>query len=151
MTVFMDDILIIGNWSFEEHLDQVWILWKRLLNAGIHVNPLKSYGFQEEAEYRAYVISREGMKPQQREIEKMLPLKAPENKLELRSFVGTINYYSNMWQGIADALAPLTKMSAGKETFVWDKNEEKDFKLVKKNLMMQYLLILLSENPSILS
>ncbi len=115
------------------------------------MNPLKSYGFQEEAEYRAYVISREGMKPQQREIEKMLPLKAPENKLELRSFVGTINYYSNMWQGIADALAPLTKMSAGKETFVWDKNEEKDFKLVKKNLMMQYLLILLSENPSILS
>ena len=70
MVVFLDDILIIGNGAWEEHLKQVEAVLQRLLNAGMQVNPLKSFWFQDEVEYLGYTISREGIKPQQNKVEK---------------------------------------------------------------------------------
>ena len=67
--VFLDDILIIGNTTFDEHLEQVFTVLKRLLEAGMQVNPLKSFWFQETVDYLGYRISREGIKPQERKIE----------------------------------------------------------------------------------
>ena len=46
--VFLDDILIIGNGSFDDHLEKVEMVLKRLLKAGMQVNPLKSFWFQAE-------------------------------------------------------------------------------------------------------
>ena len=61
------------------------------------MNPLKSFWFQEEVEYLGYIINRTGIKPQPRKIEKMLTIKAPKRKTELRSFVGMINYNRDIW------------------------------------------------------
>ena len=46
--VFLHDILIIGNDSFDNHLKQVETVLKTLLEAGMQVDPLKSFWFQEE-------------------------------------------------------------------------------------------------------
>ena len=94
--VILDDILIIGNGSFDDHLEKVETVLKRLLKAGMQVNPLKSFWFQAEVEYLGYIINRMGTKPQPRKIEKVLAIKAPKSKTELRSSVGMINYYRDM-------------------------------------------------------
>ena len=60
--VFLDDILIIGNGSFDEHLEQVLSVIQRFLKTGKQVNPLKSFWFQEVVEYLGYVINREEIK-----------------------------------------------------------------------------------------
>ena len=138
--VFLDDILIIGNGTFDEQLEQVVTVLKRLLEAGMQVNPLKSFWFQEQVDYLGYRISREGIKPQEKKIEKMLALAAPKSKTELRSFVGMINYYRDMWQGRAHMLAPLTKMCGSKVKFEWDKNAQKAFDLVKSKIANDALL-----------
>ena len=64
----------------------------------------------------------------------MLALAAPKNKTELRSFVGMINYYRDVWQGRAHMLAPLTKMCKSKAKFDWNENTQKAFDLVKKKI-----------------
>ena len=137
----MDDILIIGNGSFDEHLRQVLTILQRLLKAGIQVNPLKSFWFQQDVEYLGYVINREGIKPQPKKIEKMLALKAPKNKTELTSFVGMINYYRGMWQGRAHMLAPLTKMCGSKEKFEWSTGAQEAFELVKNRISNEAMLV----------
>ena len=63
----------------------------------MQVNPLKRVWFQEEVENVGYVINRKVIKSQTKNIEKMLALKDPKNKTELRSFVGMINYYRDVW------------------------------------------------------
>ena len=113
--VYLDDILIIGNGTFESHLEQVKTVLIRLLEAGMQVNPLKSFWFQKEVEYLGYVITREGIKPQAKKVEKMMAMAAPKNKTELRGFVGMINYYRDLWPGRAHMLAPLTNMCGKKE------------------------------------
>ena len=96
VVVFLDDILIIGNGSWEEHLEQVKTVLSCLLNTRMQVNPLKSFWFQDEVEYLGYTLSREGIKPQQKKVDKMLALTAPKSKTELRRLVGMINYYRDM-------------------------------------------------------
>ena len=70
---------------------KVELVLTRLLSAGIQVNPLESFWFQEEVKYLGYKISREGIKPQAKKVEKMLAIAPPENQTELRGFIGMIN------------------------------------------------------------
>ena len=96
-------------------------------------NSLKSFWFQVEVEYLGDIIKRMGIKPQPRKIEKMLAIRAPENRTELRSFVGMINYYRDMRQGRVRMLAPLTKMCGSKGKFEWSTEAQEAFELVKKS------------------
>ena len=70
----------------------------------------------------------------------MLAIKAPKSKTELRSFVGIINYYRDMWQGRAHMLAPLTKMYGIKAKFEWSEETQKDFDLVKEKIVPEAML-----------
>ena len=140
MIVFLDDILIIGNGSFDEHLKQVETVLKKLLGAGMQVNPLKSFWFQAEVEYLGYIINRIGIKPQPKKIEKMFAIKVPRSKTELRSVVGMINYYRDICQGRAHMLAPLTKMCVGKAKFEWSEETQKAFNLVKEKIVAEAML-----------
>ena len=62
--IYLDDIMIIGNGTFDEHLRQIGEVLTRLLKARMQVNLLKSFWFQEEVEYLGYKITREGIKHQ---------------------------------------------------------------------------------------
>ena len=81
-----------------------------------------------------------GIKPQPRKIEKMLAIRAPENRTELRSFVGMINQYRDMWQGKAHMLAPLRKMCGSKSKFEWNDETQKAFNLVKEKIANEAML-----------
>ena len=45
LTVFLDDILIIGNGSFDEHLPRVMTVLHILLKAGISCEPFEEFLF----------------------------------------------------------------------------------------------------------
>ncbi len=62
VVVYLDDILMIVNGTFEEHVQQASVVFTRLVNAGMQVSPLKTFWFQEEAEYIGYKITREVIK-----------------------------------------------------------------------------------------
>ena len=141
VVVYLDDIMIIGNGTFEEHLHQIEVVLTRLLNVGIQVNPLKSYWFQEEVEYLGYKITREGIKLQAKKIEKMLALSPPKNKTELRGFVGMINYYRDMWKGRSSMLAPLTSMCGKNEKFEWTNQMQEAFKMVRAKISNEAMLV----------
>ena len=45
----------------------------------------------------------------------------------LRSFVGVINYYRDMWKLRSDILTPLTKMTSKQATWNWTEEHQKAF------------------------
>ena len=61
VSVYLDDIIIIGIGSYEEYLAQVEEVLARLLEKGFQVNPLKSFWGKFEVEYLVFVIKREGI------------------------------------------------------------------------------------------
>ena len=64
--VYLDEIIIIGVGSYEEHIAQVEVALARLLEKGFQVNPLKSFWAKFEVEYLGFLITREGICPQKK-------------------------------------------------------------------------------------
>ena len=62
--VYLDDLIVIGNASFEAHMKQVGEVLGRLSNMGLQVNPRKSFWARDEVEYLGFIINREGIRPQ---------------------------------------------------------------------------------------
>ena len=111
---YLDDIIIIGNDSYAEHLKQVNEVVERLKSMGMKINPGESFWAQPEVEYLDYLINREGIHPQHKIIQGMIYLPALCNQKELCSFIEMVNFYKNMWAKHS-SLTPFTSM-IGKAT-----------------------------------
>jgi putative transposase len=113
--VYLDDILIISNGSFQDHLQKLDIVFKRLENANFRAN--KCFFAQEELEYLGYWLTRRGLQPQPKKVEAILRLTPPKTKRQLRHFLGMVNFYRNMWQMRSHLLAPLSASVSPKVKF----------------------------------
>ena len=71
---YLDDLLIISNGSFEDHLDKLKVVFQRLSDAGLKVNADKCTFCADEIEYLGYVLTRDGIKPQKNKVQAILAL-----------------------------------------------------------------------------
>ena len=94
----LDDLLVISKTSFEDHLEKLEEVLKRLQKAGLKVNAAKSTFGVHECEYLGYVLTREGIKPQTKKIEAILAIARPKNVRTLRGFLGMVQYYRDIWE-----------------------------------------------------
>jgi len=107
---YIDDLLIVTNETFQDHLDKLDRVLTRLSRAGLKINATKSFFCQHELEYLGYWITRYGIQPLPKKIEAIKKISPPKTKKELRSFIGLVNYYRDVWIRRSDVLAPLTKL-----------------------------------------
>ena len=63
---YLDDLLIISQGDFNDHLEKLQAALQKLQEAGLKVNCAKSTFGVHECEYLGYVLTREGIKPQQK-------------------------------------------------------------------------------------
>ena len=69
---------------------------------------VKSSFCQTELEYLGYWITREGIQPMKDKVQSIMNLAEPKTRKELRSFMGLVNYYRDMWKR-AQLLVPLNQ------------------------------------------
>ena len=55
----------------------------------------------------------------------------PTNKKQVRSFIGLVNYYRNMWDRRSQLLQPLNTLMSYKVKFKWTDMEQKAFDDIK--------------------
>ena len=94
---YLDDLLILTNNHFQDHLTKLEMVLARLSTSGMRVNASKSKFFTEQIEYLGYWITRQGIQPVHNKVEAILNIKAPKTRKELRQFIGVVNYYRDMW------------------------------------------------------
>jgi hypothetical protein len=63
--VYQDDILVLTSGSFDDHLRQLGNVFKQLHHNNLQVNAKKSSFCTLETEYLGFILTREGIKPQQ--------------------------------------------------------------------------------------
>lgn len=95
--VYIDDIAIIGYSTYDEHMQDVKHVLEILSKAEMQVNPLNCAWAQDEVDYLGFVHTKSGTEPQQSKIGKILAIKSPTSKKQLRQFIGMINYYKDMY------------------------------------------------------
>ena len=63
-----------------------------------------------KTEYLGYVLTTDGIKPQQKKVQAILAITPPTGVKDLRRFLGMVQYYRDLWAKCSDMLAPLTSL-----------------------------------------
>jgi hypothetical protein len=137
---YLDDLLIISKSSFTDHLKKVETVLQRLAKVGLKVNIEKSTFGTQKLEYLGYWLTPKGIQPLARKIEAILNLKSPTTLRQLRSFLGMVNYYRDMWKRRSHLISPLTELTIKGKKFNWGEPQEKAFKEIKSILAKETML-----------
>jgi len=105
--------LVITRGTLEDHLEKLGEVLRRLHEAGLKVNSAKSFFCTHKIEYLGYILTKGGIKLQQKKVQAILALNPPNNVKELRHFLGMVQYYRDMWAMHSEMLAPLSDLVGG--------------------------------------
>jgi hypothetical protein len=103
---FIDDIALITNGSFENHLNKLDEILQRLKENNLQVNGDKSSFCAIEAKFLGFVLTRQGVKPQVKKVKAIVKIATPKTVKQVRSFIGMINYYKDHIPHRSDLLTP---------------------------------------------
>jgi len=129
---YIDDLLIITNGTFKDHMEHLSSVFVKLQNAGLKVNIKKSFFAKGELEYLGYWITRDGIQPTTKKVHAITNIAPPTNKKELRRFIGLVNYYRDMWIRRSHVLTPLASLTLNTTKCVWGPEHQKAFDTMKK-------------------
>ena len=88
---YIDDILVTGK-SREEHEHNLRQVFTRLEQFGLRIQLSKCHFFQDSVTYLGHEITCEGVKPTRERVEGIRHAPRPQNKAELKSFLGLMTY-----------------------------------------------------------
>jgi hypothetical protein len=77
---YLDDLLILANNNFKEHLVKLEMVLARLSTSGMRANISKSKFFEEQIEFLGYWITRQGIQPINNKVEAILNIKEPKTR-----------------------------------------------------------------------
>ena len=139
--VYIDDLLTLTKGTFEDHLEKLDEVLRRVKDAGLKVNAKKSFFGRQELEYLGYWVTREGIQPLKSKVKAIHQIAPPKTKKQLRGFIGLINYYRDMWKHRSGILAPLAALTSVNAKWQWRQDvEQKAFDEIKKLVARETLL-----------
>lgn len=138
---YIDDI---GGFSktWDHHMDLLDQILNRLDQNNFRCNPLKCSWGVKETDWLGYWLTPTGLKPWKKKVHAILQLGRPKDATQLRSFIGAVNYYRDMWPGRAGILAPLTALSGAKKRakIEWTQECEESFLKMKAMIAADTML-----------
>ena len=90
--VYLDDIIIYSK-TLKEHKQHVKQVLEKIREANLKLKPSKCQWFKEELTFVGHIINKEGIKPWEGNIKKILEAKIPQTVTEVRRFLGMAQYY----------------------------------------------------------
>ncbi|KMQ86466.1 pol polyprotein [Lasius niger] len=140
---YIDDILIASE-TTEEHCEHLRVLFERLQEYGVIVNPAKCVFGQPEVEFLGYQVTGDGTRPLPARVKAIADYEEPRTAKELRRFLGMINFYRRFLPKAAEIQAPLNELLhgevKGKTPITWTPQAQEAFKITKESLTQATLI-----------
>ena len=112
---YIDDILVYAV-TFEEHVHNLRIVLKRLMEKGIKLRPDKCVFAKTEVRYLGRLVSGEGYRPDPADTVALEKYRTPPKNIgELRSLLGFLGYYRGYLKDFSKRVKPLYDLLADKE------------------------------------
>jgi hypothetical protein len=92
VSVFVDDILIMSR-SYEEHLEHLDIVFRKLEKANLVPNKETCEFFKTEVKFLGHIISSESIRTDPDKIENIMNSPTPRKTTDVRAFLGLTGYY----------------------------------------------------------
>ena len=139
VVAYMDDILVIGE-SEAEHDANLEKLLTKLQSHNVRINHAKSEFRKTEIEFLGHIISGNGLSPNKIAMETIRSAEYPNDKKELQSWLGSIQFYARYFPKLADKTAPLYGMLKKDTPFRMEEAEKKVIDALKSCLSSPLLL-----------
>ncbi|GJY14823.1 putative nucleotidyltransferase, ribonuclease H [Tanacetum coccineum] len=140
VVVYFDDILIYSA-SFNEHVTHVRQVLTLLRKDSFYAATKKCVFMTPKVLFLGYVVSGDGIQVDESKVAAVQEWPTPTTITEVRSFHGLASFYRRFIPNFSSIMAPLTDCMKGK-SFVWTKEAELAFQVVKEKLTTAPILIL---------
>ena len=132
--VYVDDVIIYSK-DYRSHLDNLDQVFMRLREANLKMHPDKCKFMHRQVKYLGYKISQQGTEPSDDKVEVVKKFESPKNTTEIKQFLGLTGYFRDFIKGYAEAATPMTELLKKDTPFVWTKECEESFQLLKQRLI----------------
>ncbi|KAL4141988.1 hypothetical protein QTP88_004521 [Uroleucon formosanum] len=151
---YLDDCVCFGK-TFEEHLNALEITFERLLKYKLKLKISKCKFGYIEIKLLGNIINGQGMKPTEEELLAIRNFPSPTTIKQLRSFLGSANYFRRFIPNFSKLAHPLTELTKGKfkskkSIIPWSETQEIAFKNLKLKLTNKPVLSHFNDNAEII-
>ena len=128
--VYIDDIIVFSK-DFNQHLLDLYEVFKLLAKANLKLNSEKCTFAMSEVEFLGYVVSADGIKPNPDKVRSLVASERPFTVTEVRSFLGMAVYYKRFIKDYTNLTAPLNQLLKKNNEFKWTEQCQRAFEKVK--------------------
>ncbi|GBL53970.1 Retrovirus-related Pol polyprotein from transposon 297 [Araneus ventricosus] len=126
---YLDDIVIYSN-TPEEHYQDVEKVLTLLHKAKLTLKPEKCHFFQRQLEFLGYLVSEDGMRPQENKIRTVQDFPIPHRGKKIRQFLGLCSWHKAFIPQFSNITAPFYHLTK-KQRWKWDLEEQRAFDQLK--------------------
>ena len=138
---YLDDLIVHGR-TFSDMVENLRDVLRKLESAGLKLNPRKCNLFQRQVSYLGHTVNAKGVSTDPEKVAVVRKWPQPQNKKQVRSFLGLSSYYRRFIPAFADIARPLHELTEERSSFVWTKRCQDSFEELKKRLTSAPILAL---------
>jgi len=135
----MDDIIITGD-DDDDHIKNIECVMEALSRHNIQLNEKKCSFFQDSVEYFAYRIDQYGIHPTEEKLTAIKDAPKPQNKEQLKSWLGLVNYYRRFIRDMATEATVLNELLHAGKPWVWSEECDIAYQRIKDSLSSDAVL-----------
>ena len=133
---YIDDVIIFSK-TFEEHLEHIEKVLRRLGEKGLLIKLPKCEFCTDEIEFLGHVVNERGVRMQGGKTDAIMKMPIPTTGKEVKRFLGMVGFYRNYIPNLAKRTAELTKLTAKRfaKKIEWNEILKNEFEDVKQAMM----------------
>lgn len=132
--VFVDDYVVYSK-DVETHAKHLQLVFDACMKANLKLKLAKCQFCKDKVVYLGHEISKNGLRPNDDNIKKILQMREPKNSDECRSFLGTVGYYRRFIENFAIKAGPITKLLKKNVKFQWGQEQQDSFNYLQSTLI----------------
>ncbi|XP_055680279.1 uncharacterized protein K02A2.6-like [Lutzomyia longipalpis] len=138
--VYLDDILVVAQ-NEKEHSERIEKVLQKLQKANLTVKKEKCRFGVKELEFVGYKIDDQGIHPTRDHVKDIVQTPPPQNKTELKAFLGIINFYGRFIKDRASVAECLHRLLDDGAEWKWKVEHQRAMDELKKELRSEAVLI----------
>ena len=143
---FLDDVVVFSR-GFDEHISRLRTVLQKFREANLKLKPSKCHLCCREIKFLGFCVSKDGISTDPEKVRAVEEWPQPQNRTEIRQFLGLCGYYRQFVRGYSSIAEPLYRLTQKDVEFRWSDDCEGAFRKLKTCLTTSPVLVIPTFSP----